>query len=355
MDEPTALSPPSSSRSLEDWLRELGPLPHDHAMELMAAISDALVKAIEKKGGHTPLSPQTIRVAALDTQAPVVTLLETEGTVDMSDGADVYSLGVVAFEVMVGRPPRLDESLAQALPDVPPSIDRLVGKLLQRSANERPSVVTARRQFLELAGNYENSVRAASVLSAPPLIKRGPPIGELRTDSKAWALQDEGTLLVPPSPRPDQSNPFADDEATATVKGLASPDEETQYTRRSGPELSATVRKPGFRDGERVPLPPPVPTPSDVQRAEVTNPGREGTATAAAEPEAFEATKGDLMGRSHTPMAPMAKAAPRKVPRKPTTPLEQLVAAAMRQPPWIWGALGVGLAFVILLLIGLTR
>lgn len=354
MDEPTALMPPVSSHSLEEWLKKLGPLPVDHAMELMSVISDALLKAIEKKGGHPALNQQNIRISGLDSGAPVVMLLESEGTVDMSPGADVYSLGVVAFQVMVGRPPKPDETLAQALPEAPLAIDRLLGKLMMHSANERPSVATARRQFAELAGNYENSVRAASVLAKPPQIKRGPPIGELRTDARAWAVkepQDDGTQLVPPH-RPQGPNPFADDEQTATVKAPAVGDEETQYTQRGGGELSATARKPGFRTGERAPLAPPVPTPSAVERVEVTNPGKppEG---ATSEPEPFEATKGDLMGR--TVESPAAKAAPRKLRPKPVTPLQQLVALAVRQPPWVWGALGVGLAFVVLLLIAIAR
>jgi hypothetical protein len=247
MDEPTALMPPVTSHSLEEWLNKLGPLPVDHAMELMSVISDALLKAIEKKGGHPALNPQNIRISGLDAGAPVVMLLESEGTVDMSPGADVYSLGVVAFQVMVGRPPKPDETLAQALPSAPLPIDRLLGRLMMHSANERPSVATARRQFAELAGNYENSVRAASVLAPPPQIKRGPPIGELRTDAKAWAVRepvkqhDDGTQLVPPH-RPKGTNPFADDEETATVRASAVGDEETQYTQRGGGELSATAR-----------------------------------------------------------------------------------------------------------------
>jgi hypothetical protein len=95
-----------------------------------------------------------------------------------------------------------------------------------------------------------------------------------------------------------------------------------------------------------------VPTPSAVERVEVTNPGNPPLGVTG-EPEPFEATRGDLMGR--TVGAPAVKAPARKLRSKPSTPLEQLIALAVKQPPWVWGALGVALAFVVLVLLALTR
>jgi hypothetical protein len=339
MDESTALMSPVSTRSLDELVKDRGPLPVPLAMVLLGAITQALIKSVEAKGVQQPLTAATIRIAWPDGQSPTVILLEGDGTIDLSHGADVFSLGVVAFITLVGRAPKLDETLADALPSVPAGVDRLVGKLLSRNLAERPSAAHALRQFEELALVVaEPSIKAAAPLSAPPLIKRGPPIGELRTDAKQWALdaEDESTRLVAPAPDPQvtgpikvQPNPFEDDEQTATVKGTLGT-EEDEPTRLA--ELSATYKSPGKA---APPIAPSMPT----RRLE----------------QPFVATKGDLMGRTLDDPADSKAPPARMKPRRPRTPQEQLLALAKRQPPWVWGAIGVGLAFFVLLLIALTR
>jgi hypothetical protein len=348
MDEPTALVPQVAARSLDELVRERGALPVEQAVPLLIAIAHALVTRTREKGVQAPLDPRTIRLTLLDGVPPAVQLLDSDSTVDLSPGAEAFSLGVVAFMLLVGRSPKLDETLHDALPTAPTAVERLVARLLAPSASERPSSTQAHEQLLELAPSLaELSVRAASPLSSPPLIKRGPAIGELRTDARAWAVNthSEGTELVPPH-KPAEPNPFADDEATATVRGPLSSDEDTQYT-RGARDGSETYQRPGYRTGDRAPLAPPVPTQMSSRRVDPSG--------APLGDEPFEATKGDLMGRTldEPPTDPSQQR--RRVRRREHPPLEQLFAFAARQPPWVWGAIGMGLAFFVLLLIALAR
>jgi hypothetical protein len=376
MDEPTALMPPVTTRSLDEILHERGALTPHEAVLLLHAVAQALVKVIEQKGASAPLVLEHIRVSGFEQHLPVVILTEGEGTVDLSSGSDVFSLGVVAFTLLVGRPPRLDETLADAMPTVPAGVDRVVSRLLARERDQRPAAAQAVQLFEELLHALgEPSVRPASVLAPPPQIKRGPAIGELRTDAKAWAIDPEGTLRVkahdagegptrdirgraPTSgDGPTRDNPFSDDEATATVQGPLAGDSEGDSEERTAldpsQDLSATYRRPGFRTGDRAPLAPPVPMtePPTGDHSTVSARAR----AAGREDVPFEATKGDVIGAPAPAHPDHRELVRRRPPKKPATPVEQLMAFAQKQPPWIWGVLGVGLAFFVLLLIALSR
>ena len=85
--------------------------------------------------------------------------------------ADVYSLGCIFFEALCGRPPFVRESLADMIiahvsempddprtlvPDLPPGIVQLLGRMLAKSKEERPTtmamVATEIRQALNAMG-----------------------------------------------------------------------------------------------------------------------------------------------------------------------------------------------------------
>ena len=91
----------------------------------------------------------------------------------------------------------------------------------------------------------------------------------------------------------------------------------------------------------RAPLLPPVMTPVDPKQVdELTR-------------EAFEPSRSDLPGNTSEPITDPR--GPVRKRRKPEAPAQQLFATLGRQPPWVWAAAGIGLAFFVLLLIALAR
>src|SRR5436190_1886494 len=125
------------------------------------------------------LTASVIRVQTFENGPPIVIFTEVDATRDMSEGADQWALGVLAFQVLGGRLPKPNETLS-----APNAADRL-------------TAAGAQRQFLDLAENPE--ARAAAPLAAMPQIKRGIPIGIQKTDAHAWVQRQDGTKPVPPA------------------------------------------------------------------------------------------------------------------------------------------------------------
>jgi len=363
MDEPTALLPPVSTSSLAELL-ENGPLPLKQGLELLGVVAGQLAKLHERARTHGLLTPQQIRVSIFESGPPAVILLEPESTRDLSDGADQLALGVLIFEVLAGRAPKGSETLSAAVPDAPPALDRVVQKLLAPRAPDRLTAAGAHRQLTDLAQSLGS--KAAAPLAAPPQIKRGVPIGAQKSDQHAW-VRPETSQKVPVQTEtnakvttdPEGKNPFSDDERTATGPdprpdprvGPALEDEPTQF---------APVKWKRQKHTEVMdPLPPPVPTPGEQPAV------AEKTRTE------FEPSRSDLPsrtgdGESSDPggdeLMTDPRLAPKRVPQplgrrreKPHSPMSELMRVATKQPAWVWGAVGVGVAFFVLLLIALAR
>ncbi len=358
MDEPTALLPPVSTSSLAELL-DNGPMPLKQGLELLGVIAGQLARLHERARTHGLLTPNQIRVSLFESGPPVVILLEPESTRDLSDGADQLALGVLVFLVLAGRDPQGNEALSAAVPEAPPALDRLVTKLMASRATERLSAGGAHRQLLDIAQSLGS--KTASPLAAPPQIKRGVPIGVQKSDQHAWVRpeatkqQVETETHAKVTTDPEAKNPFSDDERTATGPdprvGPAMEDEPTQF---------APVkwnRKERKTEQHHEPLPPPVPTPGD-QPAEETRsvfepsrsdlPGNTGESSDGGE-SSDEPMTDPRHGKKRVPQ-PLSK-------RRDATrsPLSDFVRVATKQPAWVWGAVGVGVAFFVLLLIALAR
>ncbi len=182
--------------TLASLIRDRGPLPVPLACELGAQIASALAYAHGRGLIHRDVKPHNILLKAEGGRweakladfglakvlsATSLTLTqEVFGTPQyvapevvrgerVSPAADLYSLGVVLFEMLTGQTPFAGESPAEVAfkhlsasppppsrfnPQVPPSLDRLVLQLLAKNPAERPQrageVVAALEAFARL-------------------------------------------------------------------------------------------------------------------------------------------------------------------------------------------------------------
>lgn len=164
--------------SLQEVLRRTGPLELDFALELLEPIGEALDQAHRSGVVHRDLKPSNVfvelrptRARLLDFGVATVDGVGVEGEDDEIVGtprymapeqvegqrvgapSDVYSLGVVLFEALVGRPPFVGGSPIDLLcqhvgrpppvpsalaPRLPAALDRPLLQMLAKAPEHRP-------------------------------------------------------------------------------------------------------------------------------------------------------------------------------------------------------------------------
>ncbi len=186
--------------SFERHLMLHGKMPAGRAARVGASIARALAAAHEARIVHRDIKPSNVMLTRLD---PGIRVLdfgisklaaedshqvtqthETMGTptymspeqirrsADVTSATDLYSLGVLLFEALVGRPPFVHDNVgdlfAAHLKEPPPPLDgvprplaEIVERCLSKEASARPSAL----QLYALLTDYAESV------GSPPLVE----------------------------------------------------------------------------------------------------------------------------------------------------------------------------------------
>jgi serine/threonine-protein kinase len=177
------------ARSLERRLVERGPLPAETAAHVVAAVARAVHAAHEKGVIHRDLKPSNVLLVGGHVHRPKVAdfglalipggtrLTETGAFVgtpcyaspevvmgeEATRASDVYGLGAILYECLVGRPPFVGPSLGKILEKVvkerpappswtrsiPPPLERICLHCLEKSPAHRPPTALVVAQSLE--------------------------------------------------------------------------------------------------------------------------------------------------------------------------------------------------------------
>jgi tRNA A-37 threonylcarbamoyl transferase component Bud32 len=171
-------------RNLSEFINQESPIPVPLMLEMMIQISRALKKIHARRIVHRDLKPANIMVISTPLNSNMIKLLDfglakmdfqsritqtgmVMGTIDymspeqvryseFSTASDVYSLGIIFYEMVTGTKPFKGETSAQIMKyilnsdpippiqirsDIPVNLDNLIKKMISKDDKKRPAVV----------------------------------------------------------------------------------------------------------------------------------------------------------------------------------------------------------------------
>jgi serine/threonine-protein kinase len=154
--------------------------PHEAGRELIKVLDFGIAKLQQQGQGDSVRT----RTGTLMGTPIYMSPEQCRGTRSVDHRSDIYSLGVILYEMLIGQPPFVSEGFGdlinmhlnvpppsprQTRPEIPDALDALVLKMLAKNPEDRYADMTALLGSLKLTGGSKFTVVGSSpdILSAP--------------------------------------------------------------------------------------------------------------------------------------------------------------------------------------------
>jgi serine/threonine protein kinase len=234
-----------------------------------AKILDFGIARLEDPSGEGRRTTAGVAIGTPTYMAPE----QCEGSSTINDRVDVYSLGVMSFELLTGAPPFQSDSMAAVLrmhivreppplpTTIPAALATLIGQMLAKEAKERPSMAEVAQRLEDLFGGRGSStaipVMGTGPRSRQPTIVAAATVAVLAAGLAGYLLlgRKSSTPVVPPPPRPQIEAPQKrpDGPTVTAPKSPDSLDKSGTITEPTGKTPSGPNLKTGPKPPKREP------------------------------------------------------------------------------------------------------
>jgi tRNA A-37 threonylcarbamoyl transferase component Bud32 len=207
--------------NLSSLLRRIGRLPGDKALQVARSLCSALAAAHEKGVLHRDLKPANVMIDGrghalitdfglavgadgarpedLRSGTPAYMAPEQLAGVEVTFRSDLYSLGIVLYELFTGKPPFSEERdfrqaqqsapapVSSLVPDIDPKVEQAIARCLQTDPANRPGSAMAVAASLP-GGDPLSAALAAGETPSPELVAAAEPVARMSRGAAAASL-----------------------------------------------------------------------------------------------------------------------------------------------------------------------